>query len=404
MTIKRTLALFMMLCLVLSFTACGGNGNEGADTTVSQLQADSTVADGEVDAELETGEALVTLPGIELLPEPELILPDNEPEFINPLTGLPADTDLSTKRPVSIMVNNIQASLPQSGIYNADIIYEILAEGGITRLMMISTEYEKLPKVGSVRSARDYFIDFAESYNCIFIHAGGSDYAYSTIAKRGINNIDGVRGPAPNGIFARDQERLNAGIAMEHTLFMQGGNTIVNAVKTLGYSTTKAAGYEKPMNFAKWDTVTKHSKEAKHVGVTVSNYQKVDYCYDENSKMYLRFQYNGQPHIDYDAAQQLAFKNVIIMFNESWAIPGDDKNRIAMGTTGESTGYYITEGTYREIVWKKSAHDSVIKYYYRDTGEEVCLNRGKTMINIVNNANKSLTVFDNDTDKFFNNK
>ena len=394
MNARKISCIMLALLMLFSFAACAGNEEPAEDTTVLDGSDTTTEEGAEGNGESET--ETVT----DLIPETEVKLPKDEPKFIHPLTGLPTETDISAKRPVSIMVNNLQASLPQSGVYSADILWECLAEGGITRLMMISTEYEKLPKVGSVRSARDYYIDFAQSYDCIFIHAGGSEYAYNTLYARGINRLDGVNGPSPYGVFAREQDRINSGYAIEHTLFLQGGSAIQSGIASQGYRTTRADGYAKPMNFAEWGETVQNAKKATHVGVLVSAQQYVDYVYDEVSKTYLRFQYKGQPHVDSAAKQQLAFKNVIIMYNDSGAISGDDKNRIWMATTGESTGYYITEGTYREIVWKKDYHYSVIKYYYKDTGEEVKLNRGKTMINVVDNYNKANTVFDNKTDSF----
>ena len=103
--------------------------------------------------------------------------------------------------------------------------------------------------------------------------------------------------------------------------------------------------------------------------------------------------------MDSATEKQLSFKNVILMFNDSGLIAGDDKNRIWMQTTGEGEGYYISNGTYAPIKWKKEKHDSVIKYYYAD-GTEVQFNRGKTMINVVDNYNKNSVVFDDKTDNF----
>ncbi len=381
MKTKRIIAFLLASVLLFSLCACRNPAELPAD--------DTNVKNTEAGKETKSEETI----------EAETEMPATEPQFINPLTGLGASSDISKKRPVSIMVNNLQASLPQSGIYQADILFECLAEGGITRLMMISTEYEKLPKVGSVRSARDYYIDFAESFNCIFIHAGGSTYAYNTLSSRGTDHIDGVNGPSPQGTFARDKDRLNSGYATEHTLFLQGGDAIKNAISNLGYKTERAAGYETPMVFTEWGETVTNDNKAAHIGVKVSSYQYVDYVYDSESGKYLRYQYNGKPHMDYAAENQLSFENVILMFNDSGLISGDEKNRIWMQTTGEGSGYYITEGTYAPITWKKDNHNSVIKYYYAD-GTEVEFNRGKTMINVVNNSNKSLVVFDDKTDGF----
>ena len=321
-----------------------------------------------------------------------------EPKYTNPLTGLECDTDLSLKRPASIMVNNIWQSLPQEGISHADIMYECLAEGGITRLMMISQEYEKLPQVGSVRSARDYYIDYAQSYDCIFVHAGGSTYAYDTIEQRNIDNIDGVNGPGSlyeqTGTFIRDPERLKT-YSREHTLMVQSGEGIKNAADFLNYRTEKQSSAPAPMNFAKWGEKTVLNDKAKHIRVVMSAYQQVDYVYDADSGKYLRYQYDGEPHMDSANNTQLSFENVILMFTETGNISGDEKARIWVGTTGSGTGWYITGGTYQKIKWEKSSFDSVIKYTFED-GSQVPLNRGQTMINVVPSYNADQVVFDDD--------
>ncbi len=322
------------------------------------------------------------------------------PEFTNPLTGLGSETDLSAKRPVSIMVNNISISLPQEGICGADIMYECLAEGGITRLMMITTEYEKLPQVGSVRSARDYYIDFAESYDCIFVHAGGSEYAYDTMAERGTEHLDGVLGSSAlwdqTNTFWRDTERLKR-YSREHTLMAKSGEGIAEGIKYMGIRTEKSAGYEEPMHFAEFGKSVSLENGAAHAKVRMSSYQTVDYVYSEAEGGYLRFQYDGDAHMDSTANKQLCFENVIVMFADMGDIPGDEKARIWMQTTGEGSGYYITDGTYQSIKWKKPEHSSPIKYYF-ENGSEVELNRGKTMINVVPNVmNNENVTFDNDT-------
>lgn len=324
--------------------------------------------------------------------------PEGEPAYINPLTGLAAKSDVTGKRPVSIMVNNLYASLPQEGIAQADIMYECLAEGGITRLMAVITEYEDVTQIGSVRSARDYYIDYAESYNCIFIHAGGSDYAYDTIAARGTDHLDGVRGSADlyykTETFVRDPERLKT-YSSEHTLMIKSGAGLAAGIDYAGISTEKAAGYEKPMNFAPWGTDVSLSSEASHAKVVMSNYQTVDYAYSAESKGYLRYQYNGEKHIDSTTGEQLCFRNVIVMFTDTGAIAGDEKARIWVTTTGTGDGWYLTDGTYQRITWQKDSHDSVIRYFFED-GTDVSLNRGKTMINVVPSYNADEVVFDND--------
>jgi len=84
----------------------------------------------------------------------------------------------------------------------------------------------------------------------------------------------------------------------------------------------------------------------------------------------------------------------VLLFTYTAAIPGDDKARIDIGTTGSGSGWYITEGTYQKITWKKESSGAVLKYYFED-GSEVVFNRGKTMINVVPSYNESAVTFDN---------
>ena len=192
------------------------------------------------------------------------------PVYTHPLTGLACEKDLSGVRPVSIMINNIKASLPQEGVAQADILYECLAEGGITRLMAIITDYGDVTQIGSVRSARDYYIDYANGYDCIFFHAGGSTYAYDTMSARGTDHVDGVNGPAHlysgTGTFIRDPERLKK-YSSEHTLMIQNGAGIQSAIDYYKFRTEIKEGYTTPMQFAPWGETVTGEKEAREVSV-----------------------------------------------------------------------------------------------------------------------------------------
>lgn len=363
---------------------------EGDTTAGADSETDGEVTDAETEADKEEEE--------EKKEEGDDKVDDFvPPKFTNPLTGLPTLYDITKKRPVSIMVGNSYDSLPQEGVGQADVLFECLAEGGIPRLMMITTYYDEFKKVGSVRSARDYFIDYSDGFNAIFIHAGGSPYAYNTIANRWVNNIDGVNGSAALHYtfytFARDPDRLSK-FNIVHTLVVNSGQSIVNAIGFLGYNTEKAAGYEEPFKFSDFQQPTVLDNKATHAKVVMSYEQIVDFVYDEESGKYLRYQYNGMPHIDNNTGDQLSFKNVIILFTYTNIIPGDDKARIDVGTTGTGSGWFMTDGTYQKITWRKDSATSILRFYYED-GTEVELNRGKTMINVVPTYNESGVTFDN---------
>ena len=112
---------------------------------------------------------------------------------INPLTGEKVSEDNSDLRPYCVMINNHPDARPSVGLSQASIIYEALAEGGITRMMAVFNDVDGIT-VGSLRSARPYYISMAQAYDAIYIHAGGSEQAYSDIKTLGIDNMDGVRG------------------------------------------------------------------------------------------------------------------------------------------------------------------------------------------------------------------
>ena len=152
--------------------------------------------------------------------------PSPTPAFYHPLTGLPCQEDLSGKRPAAVMLNNLKAALPQQGNGQADIIYELLAEGGITRMLAVYQDPSQLGLVGSVRSARQYYWEIAKGHDAVFIHAGGSPEFYNTKNSRGLFTVDGVNGYYSSkeaGMFWRDRQRV-AGheFGFEHSLLTSG--------------------------------------------------------------------------------------------------------------------------------------------------------------------------------------
>jgi len=301
-------------------------------------------------------------------------------EGVNPLTGLYTGNDYADKRPVAIMINNIKQSLPQVGISEADIIYECQVEGGITRLMMVEMDYEDLGVVGSIRSSRDYYVDLAQNHDAVYIHAGGSFDAYEAIQTRKINSIDGVNGPNVPGVFYRDEERRKT-MSVEHTLVTTGKN-IVMGIKTLKYRTTLRNGFASPFAFASEDEqINLGGTTAKHVIVPYSNYQFPQYIYNANTQRYTRYQFNGIDHIDGATGEKLTFKNIIVLICDQTNL-NDDKNHIAIDTTGTGKGYYITNGHYTEIKWSKADRDANLVLTNTD-GTPLVINAGNNMINIV---------------------
>lgn len=311
------------------------------------------------------------------------------PLYTDPLTGLASETDVSTVRPVAIMVNNIAASMPQVGVGSADILYECVAEGSITRLLMVTNDYASLEKVGSVRSSREYYIDFAKNHDAIYVHAGGSEEAYSQINSRDIEHLDYVRldpntGISVSSIFYRDPERLKT-MSTEHTL-VTSGQGILSGIATMGYRTVTADTHSEPMGYIdhgwKVELAGNPSSYVK-IPYNTSRYdtQIVEYEYNTEDQKYYRYQFNHNEHIDGATGEQLAFENIIIL-----ELPhvnrGDALKHMDINTVGSGTGYYFTGGRYVPVNWSKASQDAAMQLTDSE-GNPLIMNKGKTMINIV---------------------
>ncbi|MBO5247755.1 MAG: DUF3048 domain-containing protein [Clostridia bacterium] len=296
--------------------------------------------------------------------------------YENPLTGLMAEANNVGARPVAIMLNNIKQALPQEGISDVDILLECLVEGGITRLMGIVSDCKSLEEIGSIRSSRPYYLDFAQAFDAIYCHAGGSTEAYNQIASRRINNVDGVK-KDPLDVYYRDPQRLET-MALEHTM-MTTGEGIAKSIEHFKYRTTLREDFESPISFPAADTsVPVGTDDALHVYIPVSSYQKVDYVYDAEAKEYLRYQHDGNKHVDGNNGEQLSFKNIIVLFCATRTM---EEKLLNITTTGTGTGYLISEGKYTTITWSRTDRDGNLTL--TDTsGEPLVLNRGKTAINV----------------------
>ena len=298
--------------------------------------------------------------------------------YINPLTGEGCENDLTAVRPVAVMINNLKEALPQIGISEASIVYEMLEEGGITRLMCLYNDYTDIPEIGSVRSARDYYIDVSDAHDAVFVHAGGSTYAYTALSQRYTNHLDGLY----LSQFYRSAERRKT-MAKEHTL-MVSGSGLAEAIKYRGYRTTS----ESPSPLVFGADYSKGTVPANNInfyfaiGKTSKPYATVNLDYDEKTATYLKGQY-GKPHIDGDDNSQLSFKNVITLTCPMNRIPGDALGCIQVHFTGTGKGTYSVDGTQRDIVWKKSTRSSSYTLYESDGETPLVLAPGKSYIAIV---------------------
>ena len=247
----------------------------------------------------------------------------------------------------------------------------------------LTTNYENMGTVGSIRSSREVFASRIPDYDAIYVHAGGSPGAYNIISERALASLDGANMYLPSTYF-RDQWRLN-NIGYEHSL-MTNGAGIVSGIQFKGYRTELKSDFTPPFTF--YNEQNNHltgGPAAAHVRIYATPIQTVDYVYDAASGQYLRYHYNGLAHKDGTSGKQIAVKNVIVLFMDIGLIPGDDKSRVDVSDVGTGSGYYITNGQRAEIVWSRASSYDTMHYSYTD-GTPLVLNAGKTFINIVETA------------------
>ncbi|MEN1759765.1 DUF3048 domain-containing protein [Anoxynatronum sibiricum] len=308
--------------------------------------------------------------------EPE---PDPIPEGMakSPLTGLWIPEEMVKVRPVAMQINNIRVAYPQSGISQADIIYETLAEGNITRLLAVFHVYDAA-KIGPIRSARHYYLDMAASHDALYMHYGGSPQAYDYISRMKAPNLDGL--PKPDGVLSwRDPERRSIPRMLEHSVYTSH-ELIEEAWEKAGYRREVADDFESGLLFRS-EPKAPLGQRADYVTIPFSNAYISTFDYDPETREYIKYQ-SGEPHLDELSGEPLRFANLIVQRTNIFVIPGDDAGRREINIVGSGKGHYISEGRTVAIEWSKAAYNQPTRYVEAKTGLPLAMNPGKTYIAI----------------------
>jgi len=329
------------------------------------------------------GDKPVPTPTAEPTPTPS---PEPSPSptvspYINPLTGLPTDEIISQNRPYAIMINDLKEALPQCGVGSADIIYEVVAEGGITRMVAVFQDISKVGKIGSVRSTRTYYLDIAQGLDAMLLHAGASTYAYEAFETRNITHVDGIYNTT---LFYRDSNRMSAGF--EHSLFTSG-DLISENIESTGLRLTHDSNYVCNMVFGVPSSSS--GKPANNIAVEFSLYKTGEFSYNQEDKLYYISQFD-ESYVDGDTDTQVSATNVLVLFADHSSIPNDDLKRIDVDLVGSGSGIYAAEGRFIEIDWSKPSFDSQFEYTLKD-GSPIVFSPGTSYINIVNSSD-SVTI------------
>lgn len=318
----------------------------------------------------------VLAPTIEptMVPQPtvsSLPLPTVEPStpFVSTLTGLPV-TEATLPRPLSIMINNAPAARPQSGISEADILYEVLAEGGITRLIGIFQSHPGIVKIGPIRSIRPYLLDIGESYGGVTVHAGGSPAAYAILQKQKKEDMDEI-GRA-GAYFWRDKTRK-----APHNLYSNSAKLREGAQK-LGFAEdTAVPGYL----FNNPDYIPTDGETALEFNVNflLQSYT-VGYKYNAERRTYQRL-VNGKPHLDLNNDNPVEAANVIVMGADHKVL--DDVGRLQVDVELGGEALLFQRGQVIKGRWSRQP-DDVIRFV--KDGKEALMYPGITHILIIPNS------------------
>ncbi len=294
---------------------------------------------------------------------------------INPLTGEDNYPESAEgKRPVAVMVSNIEASYPQYGISEADLIFEMPVEGGLTRLMAVYADYTSVPDICSVRSCRYYYPQVAMGLDAVYCHWGAEqNFAVETLNSLGIDHFDG--GYLQDTIlFYRDPERIGS-YSSEHTGYLKGSE-LPEAFALYGIRETST----KTGNMMQFSESTVLPEEACTGAVLYySNSSYTGFGYSTKTEEY-EMTHNSQPQVDGNTEEQLSFKNVFILQTTVSSLQEDGYLKSVALSGGD--GYYLTMGAYQSIRWEKKSDTDPIRFYGMD-GEELLVNTGKSYIAII---------------------
>ncbi|MBA2175955.1 DUF3048 domain-containing protein [Halobacillus locisalis] len=355
----RKLASFSLLLVLLLLAACSGEAGASQESKADQTEPPERSETSEQPEKEKEVDVVV-----EEEPEEEEVTFDN----VYPLTGEPTNEEVD-HRVVSVMVNNHTKARPQSGLSQADVVYEVLAEGQITRFLALY--HSELPEmIGPVRSARPYYMELAAGFDALYTYHGASTNINRHIAGSGIDYLDGAAYDRNGWLFERSSERRPP----HDSYFLTNG--IDRAVEQQGYAaetTTPSLPFK--------EDITPQGTRADDVQVTYYDREGVSYSYDESSGQYLRSS-DGEKSFDEANGERIALDNVFIVRTGHSIIDNVGRRDVDLTSGGEA--YLLQKGMIQEIQWK-SVDGRILPY---KDGQPLSFTPGQTWVNIIQGSTR----------------
>jgi Protein of unknown function (DUF3048) N-terminal domain/Protein of unknown function (DUF3048) C-terminal domain len=292
-----------------------------------------------------------------------------------PLNGEPTQRRLALRRPIAAVIDNLYPDArPQAGLNRASLVFETLAEGGITRLMAVFLEHDA-SQVGPIRSARPYFVKWAAGYRALFVHAGGSPAALQLLYRT--PQLGNVEALLPRPEFHRELDRISP-----HNLFGSTDGARAIAVRN---------AWNRHVSFAWLVHKTPAPKaERGHINHILINFSTpdissppdyaVDYRFERAQDLYVR-SVGGMPAIDRLANRPVEASNVVVLYTSIAPIPNDAEARVGVGVVGKGKALIFQDGGIVRGTWSKSRILAPLRL--KDaTGGPVKLNPGQSWIEV----------------------
>lgn len=355
---KKTIYL-ILLCLTITFLlpACGNKDNTTATTSSSSTSEEETN-----DEEIEV---------------------DTEPVNLSPvsyLTGEMTTEEIAKSRPIAVMIENTNVCLPHYGLADAGIIYEAMAEGGITRYIAIYDDYSGYERLGNVRSARPYYIYIAKEYDAIYVHVGQSVHAKEILDKNFIDDLNGLYSTVS---FYRVSDRK-----APHSTYVSSEG-MAKEIESKGFTTSYDERKPSNFRFATEENLLEGGEDCSKINIYYQN-NKPYFIYDAAAKTYKRYEFGKE---EPDALSDTGINVTNIIFQDADSRIIGKEGQLEIDTVGTGTGKFFTRGKMVDIYWEKNSVNDITKFFMID-GTEIELNPGKTFICIIENQYKEQNSFE----------
>ena len=299
--------------------------------------------------------------------------------YYSRLTGREvSNKDIPTQATTCIMIENSPAARPQSGLNEAGVIYEAIAEGGITRFMAVFQE-AKPNYIGPVRSVRLTFVELAKPYHCSIAHVGGSDNALKTI--RGNSEFRDI----DQFYNAKSYWRIRSRYSPHNVYTRFSMLDELNFSK--GYRTSEFNGFARVKPDTKPEAAEKKANKIT-IGMGSNLYSPV-YNYDSNTNKYLRGYAQGGAHysVSENGAKTQNAPDVVIAMKVNTVSRTGEERYADYATTGTGDATIFQNGGVISARWSRADKNSELKFIDA-SGNDIQLNRGQTWITLYPSNNK----------------